>query len=137
GPILDRFDRRTVLLIDCVFRACLMASIPITAALNALPGYLPFVAAAAYGLLKMLPLAGFPAAIPALVPESDLDAANALESLSFSLAAIIGPATAGVLIALIGAPNVLAIDSASFLIFALALIRIQRPLRARHPTTYT
>src|SRR6266568_9639322 len=56
GPILDRFDRRTVLLIDCVFRACVMATIPITATLDALPGYLPFVAAAAYGLLKMLPL---------------------------------------------------------------------------------
>jgi MFS family permease len=135
GPILDRLDKRTVLLVDCVFRACLMASIPITAALNALPGYLPFVAAAAYGLLKMLPLAGFPAAIPILVPESDLDAANALESLSFSLATVIGPGTAGVLIALVGAPNVLAIDSASFLVFALTLTRVRRSLRVpRRPT---
>ena len=132
GPILDRFDKRTVLLADCVFRACVMACIPITAALDALPTYLPFVAAAVYGLLKMLPLAGFPAAIPALVPESDLDAANALESLSFSIAAIIGPAAAGLLI---GAPDVLAIDSASFLIFALALTRVRRPLRTDPPTT--
>lgn len=130
GPILDRFDKRTVLLVDCVFRACLMASIPVTAALDAVPGYLPFVAAAAYGLLKMLPLAGFPAAIPALVPESDLDAANALESLSFSLAAVIGPAAAGVLIAPIGAANVLAVDSATFLIFAVSLTRVRHPLRA-------
>lgn len=137
GPVLDRFDKRTVLLIDCGFRACLMAGIPITAALHALPDYLPFVAAAAYGLLKMVPLAGFPAAIPALVPESDLDAANALESLSFSVAAVIGPATAGLLIALIGAPNVLAIDSASFLIFAVTLTRIRRPLRAPHQPAST
>jgi MFS family permease len=137
GPLFDRFDRRTVLLIDCVFRACLMASIPVTAALNSLPGYLPFVAAAAYGLLKMFPLTGFPAAIPALVPEPDLDAANALESLSFSVAAIVGPAMAGVLIAVIGAPNVLAIDSASFLIFGIALTRVRRALGSQHHPTPT
>lgn len=130
GPVLDRFDKRVVLLVDCVGRACLMASIPVTAALHALPSWLPFLAAAAYGLLKMLPLAGFPAAIPALVPESDLDTANALESLSFSVAAVIGPAAAGLLIARIGAPDVLAVDSGSFLVFALALARVRRPLLA-------
>lgn len=130
GPILDRFDKRSVLVADSVFRAALTAAIPITAAFHATPTFLPFLAAAGYGLLKMLPLAGFPAAIPALVAESDLDTANALESLSFSVAGVLGPALSGVLIPIIGAANVLAIDSATFLVFAIAAARVRQPLRA-------
>ncbi|WP_152363231.1 MFS transporter [Microlunatus speluncae] len=135
GPILDHFDKRTILIIDSVIRAAVMASIPATAALDVMPAFLPFVAAATYGLLKMIPLAGFPAAIPSLVPESELDSANALESLSFSVAGIVGPAAAGLMVGVIGAPAVLAIDSLSFLIFALALIRIRQPLNTREQPT--
>jgi MFS family permease len=129
GPLLDRFDKRIVLVSDSLFRAAAVASVPLTAALDAMPTWLPFAVAASYGLLKMVPLAGFPAAIPQLVDESDLDPANALESLSFSVAGVVGPATAGLLIAQIGAANVLLIDSASFVVFALAAATVRRPLR--------
>jgi MFS family permease len=105
-----------------------VASIPLTAALDATPTWLPFAVAAMYGLLKMVPLAGFPAAIPQLVDEADLDPANALESLSYSVANVVGPAAAGLLISQIGAANVLLVDSASFLIFALTAATLRRPL---------
>jgi predicted MFS family arabinose efflux permease len=129
GQLLDRFDKRTVLIADSLLRAAAVASIPLTAALHVLPSWLPFAVAATYGLLKMVPLAGFPAAIPQLVDESDLDPANALESLSFSVANVIGPAAAGLLITQIGAANVLLIDSASFLFLAMAAAAVRRPLR--------
>jgi hypothetical protein len=127
GPLLDRFDKRIVLIADSLLRAAAVMSVPLTAALGAMPDWLPFVVAAVYGLLKMVPLAGFPAAIPQLVNEDDLDTANALESLSFSLAMVIGPAAAGLLIDRIGAANVLLIDGVSFLVFALATATV-RPL---------
>jgi MFS family permease len=129
GPLLDRFDKRTVLIADSLLRAVAVTSIPLTAAFGATPTWLPFAVAATYGLLKMVPLAGFPAAIPQLVDETDLDPANALESLSFSLANVVGPAVAGLLISQIGAANVLLIDSATFLVFALAAATVRRPLR--------
>jgi len=129
GLLLDRFDKRAVLIADSLVRAAAVASIPLAAALNALPAWLPFAVAATYGLLKMVPLAGFPAAIPQLVDAADLDPANALESLSFSIANVVGPATAGLLITQISAANVLLVDSASFLLFALAAAMVQRPLR--------
>jgi MFS family permease len=132
GPLLDRFDKRAVLIVDSLLRAAAVASIPVTAALNAMPGWLPFAVAGCYGLLKMVPLAGFPAAIPQLVDEADLDPANALESLSFSVAGVLGRAAAGLLITQIGAANVLLIDSVSFLLFALATARVRRPLRPVH-----
>jgi len=129
GPLLDRFDKRTVLIADSLLRAAAVASIPLTAALDATPTWLPFAVAAIYGLLKMVPLAGFPAAIPQLIDEADLDPANALESLSFSLANVIGPAAAGLLITQIGAANVLLVGSASFLVFAFAAATVRRPLK--------
>jgi MFS family permease len=129
GPLLDRFDKRTVLIADSLLRAVAVASVPLTAAFDATPSWLPFAVAATYGLLKMVPLAGFPAAIPQLVDDTDLDPANALESLSFSVANVIGPAAAGLLITQIGAANVLLIDSATFLLFALATATVRRPLR--------
>lgn len=134
GPLLDRFDKRTVLIADCLFRAAAVATIPLSAAFHATPAWLPFAVAGVYGALKMVPLAGFPSAIPALVEETQLDAANALETLSFSLAGAIGPAAAGLLTGGIGAPAVLAVDSASFLAFALATALVRQPLRPAAPS---
>lgn len=128
GPLLDRFDKRVVLVADCVSRAAAVASVPVTALLGGTPGWLPFAVAAVYGLLKMVPLAGFPAAIPQLVSADELDSANALESMGFSLAFVLGPASAGLLIAAAGPEAVLAVDSVSFLLFALAAATVREPL---------
>ncbi|MFD0382302.1 MFS transporter [Streptomyces stramineus] len=128
GPLLDRFDKRAVLVADSVLRAVCVASVPLAAALGDVPTALPFVVAAVYGLLKMVPLAGFPAAIPQLVDEPDLDTANALEALSFSVSTVVGPALAGVLVGAMGAPNVLLIDAATYLFFAVAVASVRRPL---------
>ncbi|GAA2406794.1 hypothetical protein GCM10010404_76120 [Nonomuraea africana] len=136
GPILDRFDKRHVLAVDSVVRGAAMVSIPVASALGEVPAALPFVVAAVYGLFKMVPLAGFPAAIPDLVPEEDRDAANALESLSFSLAGMIGPALGGLLIAGFGSEAVLAFDAVSYALFAVAALAVRRPLTpAQRPDT--
>jgi len=128
GPLLDRFDKRWVLVADCLPRAAAVASVPVTSALGGTPSWLPFAVAATYGLLKMVPLAGFPAAIPQLVDARELDAANALESMSFSIAFVVGPAAAGVLLGLAGPSAVLAVDAVSFLLFALAAASVRVPL---------
>jgi MFS family permease len=126
GLLLDRFDKRTVLMADTAARAVVTASVPLLAVLDALPVWWLFVVAAVYGLLKMIPLAGVPAVIPALVDEDDLTTANALESISFGIGGIGGPALAGVLIAAIGAPAVVAVDALSYAVFLLCLAAIPR-----------
>ena len=73
-----------------------------------------FVVAAIYGLLFMASIAGIPSLIPALVDESDLTAANAMESISYGIAGLVGPAFAGIVIAVLGAPLVLALDAATY-----------------------
>ncbi|MCC3771528.1 MFS transporter, partial [Streptomyces sp. UNOC14_S4] len=126
-PLLDRWDKRTVMIADSVLRAAFLGSVPVAAAAGGVPRWLPFAVAAVHGLLKMVPMAGFPALIPELVGEGDLDTANALESLSFSVATVVGPAVAGVLVGAIGAPHVLIIDAASFLVFAALTATVRRP----------
>lgn len=128
GAVLDRFDKRVVLVVDSVLRAAAVAAIPLTSVLGGTPGWLPFAVAGTYGLLKMVPLAGFPAAIPQLVGEDDLETANALESMSFSLAFVVGPSAAGLLINVAGPEVVLVADSVSFLLFALTTAMVREPL---------
>jgi predicted MFS family arabinose efflux permease len=105
GVILDRFDRRRVIAADNVIRGIAIASVPVAAALGVLTTAHLFVVAAIYGLLFMTSIAGIPSLIPALVDESDLTTANAMESISYGIAGLVGPALAGVVIAVLGAPS--------------------------------
>ena len=126
GAVLDRFDRRRLLIADNVFRAGLMALVPILQLAGALRLWQLYVVAVVYGLLKMFPLAGVPALIPDLVPDDRLEVANALETVSYFLSAVVGAAMAGVLVAVVGGANALWFDAASYMFFAFALWRMGR-----------
>jgi MFS family permease len=126
GWLLDRFGRRRVMLIDNLLRAVVMLLVPALYALDRLALWHIYLVAAIYGLLLMIPLAGGPALVPALVPRAHLSTANALETLSFTLAGVVGPPLAGWLIPALGAPNLLVLDALSYLLFAAALSRLPR-----------
>ncbi|MGZ8625185.1 MAG: MFS transporter [Actinomycetota bacterium] len=127
GALLDRFDRRRVLIAVNLALGCAVASVPILAGAELLRTWHLYVVAALYGLLKMANWAGVPSLIPSLVPERDLTTANAMESVSFGIAAVAGPAIAGVLIALIGGENVLAVDAATYLLYVAVLAGLRVP----------
>ncbi|MGW4965083.1 MFS transporter [Nonomuraea sp. NPDC004186] len=129
GPLLDRFDKRAALIADSVLRGVAVGSIPFAAAVATVPAWLPFLVAALYGLLKMVPMAAVPAAIPDLVAPRERDAANALESVSYSLSGIIGFTLAAPLLSTLGPANLLALDAATYACFAVAVALIRRPLR--------
>jgi MFS family permease len=132
GWALDRFDRKTVMIADCLIRGAAIALVPLFHWLGILQLWHVYAAAAVYGLLMMVSLAGIPTLIPSLVNESQLRTANALEILSYTLSGIIGPALAGVLIAFIGAPATVMIDVVSYLAFAAAIAGMQLPAAAHH-----
>ncbi|HET9224363.1 MAG TPA: MFS transporter [Roseiflexaceae bacterium] len=123
GPLLDRFDRRVVMIVDNIVRGLAVALAPLLFAFGALQVWHVYAVAAVYGLLMMISLAGGPALVPSLVPREQLATANALEMLSWTLGGVIGPALAGVLIVWVGAPNVVILDAVSYFVFALALAR--------------
>ncbi len=125
GPILDAFDPRKVLAADNALRGVAMASVPIASVLGVLTTPHLFVVAAVYGLLFMTSAAGIPSLITRLISGPDLTTANAMESLSFSLSGVIGPGVAGLLIAFVGAPFVLAIDAVTYFVFVGCLLAMR------------
>ncbi len=125
GYLLDRYDRRRVMAVDNAVRGLAMAMVPLLHFLGMLEVWHAYVAAAVFGSLMMISLAGSPSLIPSIIPRDQLTAANAFETLGFSVTSVLGPPLAGVLIALIGAPNVLIIDAASYFAFALALVGVR------------
>ena len=126
GMLLDRFSRDAVMAVDNLVRGFAVALVPILHATGRLAVWHVYVVAAVYGLLMMISLAGGPSLVPDLVPAEHLATANALEMLSFTLGGVVGPPLAGILIGVIGAPNVVVIDALSYLAFAAALVSIRQ-----------
>jgi MFS family permease len=126
GWALDRFDRRRLMIGDCVLRSAVFASIPVTAVFARPAAGQLYAVAAVYGLLKMVSLAGFPSLIPALVPQSRLDQANALEGATYGLASLTGAGLAGLAVATAGATSVVAFDAVSYLVMALSLWSVRQ-----------
>ena len=127
GPLLDRFDRRRVMIADNLSCAGALATPPPPPPRGAISMWHISVRATIYGFLMMISLAGGPALVPSLVPREHLATANALEILSFTLGRVVGPALAGALLPRVGAPAILALDAVSYVVFALMLARIAAP----------
>jgi MFS family permease len=73
------------------------------------------------------------ALLPTLVPHEQLVAANSLNSFSFELARLVGPALGGVVGATLGLNGIVALDSASFLIAAIMIALIAAPPHPSRP----
>lgn len=65
--------------------------------------------------------------LPQIVPPEELQPANALRSAAVSAGEILGPLLAGLLVAAAGAGWAIAVDSATFLVSALCLVRLRVP----------
>jgi MFS family permease len=129
GPVLDRFDRRRVLIAVNAFLGMAVASVPVLSGAGRLRIWHLEVVAGLYGLLKMANLAGVPSMLPSLVAEEDLNTANAMESISYWVSDVGGPALAGLLIGIVGGANVLIVDAGSYLLFIAFLTKLRVPDR--------
>jgi MFS family permease len=121
GVWVDRWPRRTAMLVADLVRAVALASIPVAALLHRL-GFPQLVAVAAVvGIASVFFQIAYQSLVPALVDEAELERANARLELTNSGAQVAGSALAGALIAALGAPLTVILDAASFLISALSL----------------
>jgi MFS family permease len=109
--------RRTMMFADAV-RAPLVAAIPLLHALDALSFPLLLVLAAAISAFAIPSFAAKTSLVPDLVGEDEtvVAEANALLQAANRITLFLGPALAGVLIAAIGATNVLLIDAVTFVV---------------------
>lgn len=135
GWFLDRFDRRAIIVLDSLAKTVLVISIPVLAALHAMPLWYVYLVASLFGLLMMIPLAGVPSLLPSLVEGDDLNAANALETIGYTMGGVLGPPLAGLLITQIGLLEALYLDAATYLVFAWTIWRCEPRAEERHADT--
>ena len=126
GAIADRVDRRRFVIVSTLLQmACAAALTLLVATDNAAPGAVAavvFVAGCVAGI-------GFPAyqsMLPELVPREDLLGAVSLSTAQFNLGRVIGPALAGIVIAVGSYTWAFAVNTVSFaaLIIAFGALRL-------------
>ncbi|MFE5917646.1 MFS transporter [Streptomyces sp. NPDC056468] len=127
GVLADRHDRRLLMLATRLPLTLAAAALALNALLPDPQLWLIYAATALTGLLVGLGGPAMMAAIPALVGTERLGAAGALTSGSTQLAALLGPAAGGVLIAGPGLAACYAVDAVGLLAFSAALFFV-RPL---------
>jgi predicted MFS family arabinose efflux permease len=121
GWALDRFDRRKLMIIDSLVRGAAFTSIPVAELFGRLGAGQLYAVAVVYGLFRIVGLAGFPTLIPSLVPEDQIDQANALEGVSYGFASLVGAGLAGLAVASVGPGPVVTVDALSYVVMALSL----------------
>jgi predicted MFS family arabinose efflux permease len=126
GVWVDRWPRRVVLIASDIVRATALATVPLAAALHALALGQLFGVALVTSIASVFFDVAYQAHLPELVPIERLADANARLELSNSAAQIAGSATAGGLIAALGASLTVAVDAASFGFSVITLLLIGR-----------
>ncbi len=121
GWLLDRFPRGRVMAADTGFRAVLLLLVSAAMAMTGGGVLLFYLVGAVQGALLMVLLAGAPSVIATLVAEDGRAAANALESIGFSLALAVGPFLAGQVIAHGGVVPALLLAALCYAGFAFAV----------------
>ena len=131
GTLVSRLGARRTMLLSDWARAPVMASIPVLHALDLLTFPLLLVCVFLLGCFIAPYFSSQRVILPELVgdDERSVGKANAIVEGAQRATSLLGPSAAGVLIALVGATNVLYIDAATFLFAALTLTLLvpQRP----------
>jgi MFS family permease len=128
GVVSDRTDRRRVLVTSDVARLIVQAIGGVLLLTDAATPVSLGILAALYGTADAFFQPAFTGLLPQTVSHpGQLQQANALRGLSFSVSSIAGPAVAGVLVGAIGAGAAMLFDAASFAVSVACLL----PLKPR------
>lgn len=133
GVWVDRYDRRVLMMASDVIRGAVMLALAFLVATSQIQLFHIYILQVIFGVVG----AFFSPAVSALMPNTDpkegLVAANSLSGLAWQATQIIGPALAGVLIAVpsVGIAGVIFLNALSFAIGVLGvwLIRLPVPVR--------
>jgi len=129
GGFIDRGNKRKILIAADLIRAAAVASLTVSWAIGMLAMAQVIVVGAIVGAASALFAITDNAYLPALIGKGQLSEGNAKIEATEAIAEITGPASAGVLIAALGAPLAVAIDAMTYVWSAFMLGRIQ----AREP----
>lgn len=128
GVLADSFDRRWLLFVIQVYFFVVGILLAVLTAAGQMPPPLLIALTFLLGAGAAVQLPTWAATVPELVPRTQLRAASRLDLVSVNVSRAIGPALAGVVIAhLGGVPVVFALNAASVVFLAVALLLWRRP----------
>ncbi len=127
GMLADRYDRRTLLVVTGLPQALLAGGLVANSQLTHPGLWAIYVIMLAIGMLAGVGAPASTAAVPALVGQSRLPAAAALNGMGNQLGNLVGPALAGLLIAGPGLAACYGLSAACCVAFSLAVLLV-RPL---------
>jgi MFS family permease len=124
GVIIDRFDRRILLIICDLARCVLFAAITVVWLFTP-QLWLIYVVMGLAAAFSMIFDVGYVTVVPAIVAEDQITDANGLLFAAQAIASVAGPALAGLVSGLWGPSAAVGVDAASFLVSAAGLMLIR------------
>lgn len=125
GWVADRFDRRKILLLTQTVLMALALGVAALLLTGVMTLPLMFCFALAFGVANAFDAPARQAFVSDMVTVGDASNAVALNSASFNMARLIGPAVGGLLIVAVGTGWVFVINAATFLAMLVALLAIR------------
>ncbi len=130
GALSDRWSPRTLMLYSNAIRAVLVGIVAFLVLTEQVQLWQLYVMAGIFGVVDALFYPAISAILPMLVDEETLPPANALMQGSQQFAGLIGPALAGVVIAVIQTGPAFVFDAVSFAVATVALVFVVGGRRA-------
>jgi len=129
GPLADRYDRRYVMVLADAGQALGTLLLMISFMSGAFELWHLYLVAAIQATFGMFQGPAFQASVTMLVPDAQRDRANAILQIRGHSAGLVAPAVAGLLVTVIGAAGVMAVDLLTFSVamVVVALAHIPRP----------
>ena len=131
GVLVDRVDRRPLLLLSNLGRAALLLAIPVTVALGSLSLVVLYAVAFAVGCLSVLFDVAYQSYVPELLEPDELLGGNQRIEISESAARTAGPGIGGALVAAFGGGAAIIADALSYLLASAALLGAVHTHRTR------
>ncbi len=125
GALVDRARRRPLMIGTDLIRAVLLALIPLSWSLDALSLPLLLVLVTLFGTASLINDAASMSFVPRLVPGSQLQVAHSRLDGADAVAQTAGPALAGVLIRVVGAPVAVLVDALTFVFSAVMAMTLR------------
>lgn len=130
GVVVDKSDKRRLLLVT---QSCALAqalTLAVLVSTGAVQAWMVLALAFGFGIFNAFDLPARQSILVEMVGKEDLTNAIALNSTGFNIARILGPAAAGVLVAVAGEAGCFWVNVLSFLAVIAALWRMKLPARS-------
>jgi MFS family permease len=124
GSLADRMNRRTLVVVGELGSGVLVLVLAVNALLPSPQLWLIYVVAMLFAAVDGLQRPSLDAMLPRLVPQEQLSAASALNSLRMNSAALAGPAVGGLIISVWGVAAAYAFDALTFVLAIAVFLRL-------------